>query len=121
MKDSRQVLGAAAEQQALAYLEQRGLCLLAKNWRCRQGELDLVMREADTVVFVEVRYRRHTAWGSAQESVDSRKQQRLIRAAQAFLQSAPVWAEHPCRFDVIAIRPEDVGGGLDWIRNAFDS
>lgn len=118
MTDRRQ-LGALGEQQALLYLQQQGLKLLARNWHCRQGELDLVMREDETVVFVEVRYRRHATWGSALESINSRKQQRLVRTAQAFLQSQSEWAELPCRFDVLTLDGPDMQ--LHWIRNAFDT
>lgn len=118
MTDRRQ-LGALGEQQALLYLQQQGLALLARNWQCRQGELDLVMREDETVVFVEVRYRRRPTWGSALESIDGRKQQRLVRTAQAFLQSQSQWAQHPCRFDVLTFDGPSLQA--HWIRNAFDT
>jgi putative endonuclease len=111
--------GDAAEAHAQAFLEQRGLRLLERNWACRSGELDLVMLDGDTVVFVEVRYRRHAGWGGALASVDARKQQKLIRAAQLFLQKEGRWAKHPCRFDVVALGAHDADES-DWIRNAFD-
>ncbi len=79
------------------------------------------MLDGDTVVFVEVRYRRHAAWGGALESVDARKQQKLIKTAQLFLQNESRWARNPCRFDVIAIAPAGQTQDLNWIRNAFDS
>ncbi|EKM96399.1 MAG: YraN family protein [Pseudomonas sp.] len=113
--------GRSTETLAHDYLVRQGLRLLAQNWSCRSGELDLVMLDGDTVVFVEVRYRRHAAWGGAAASVDSRKQQKLIRAAELFLQQEARWAKYPCRFDVIAL---DAGGPImdqHWIRNAFDS
>jgi len=114
--------GEAAEAQARQHLEQRGLRLLARNWRCRLGELDLVMLDADTVVFVEVRYRRHSAWGGAVESVDARKREKLSRTAQLFLQQESRWAKYPCRFDVIAINADgQAPAHLDWIQNAFDT
>lgn len=119
---STQQRGDAAEAQARQYLEQHGLCLLAQNWRCRVGELDLVMLDADTVVFVEVRYRRHSAWGGAVESVDARKREKLSRAAQHFLQQEARWAKYPCRFDVIAITADSQAPAqLNWIQNAFDT
>lgn len=113
-------LGRAAEQAARQHLERNGLRLIEQNWRCRQGELDLVMLDGDTVVFVEVRARRHSAWGGALESVDARKRGKLIMAAELFLQQQSRWARHPCRFDVVAI---STGGAthLDWIKNAFDA
>ncbi|NQD92826.1 YraN family protein [Pseudomonas sp. CrR25] len=114
--------GKAAEALARQHLEQHGLRLLAQNWRCRRGELDLVMLDADTVVFVEVRYRRHAAWGGAIESVDARKRDKLTTAAMHFLQQESRWAKHPCRFDVIAVNAEGRSPPrLTWIQNAFDT
>jgi putative endonuclease len=119
---STQQRGDAAEAQARQHLEQQGLRLLAQNWRCRLGELDLVMLDVDTVVFVEVRYRRHSAWGGAAQSVDARKREKLSRAAQYFLQQESRWAKYPCRFDVIAINADSQAPTqLDWIQNAFDT
>ncbi|MBK5536992.1 YraN family protein [Pseudomonas sp. TH05] len=121
LQRSRQQSGRDAESYALRHLQQQGLRLLAQNWLCKRGELDLVMLDGDTVVFVEVRYRQHTQWGGALGSIDARKRQKLILAAQFFLQSEPRWSNHPCRFDVVAIdsapgaEPE-----LNWLRNAFD-
>ena len=119
---SRQQSGKDAESQALKHLQQQGLRLLAQNWLCKRGELDLVMLDGDTVVFVEVRYRQHTQWGGALGSIDARKRQKLILAAQYFLQRESRWANYPCRFDVVAI---DGATGtaplLNWLRNAFDS
>nr|WP_312478772.1 YraN family protein [Stutzerimonas nitrititolerans] len=119
-KDSRDS-GRTAEEFAEGYLQRQGLRLLQRNWTCRCGELDLVMLDGDTVVFVEVRYRRYRAWGGALESVDLRKRQKLIKAAQLFLQQESRLAEHPCRFDVIAIGQTGKEQEPNWIRNAFDS
>jgi len=114
--------GEAAEAMARRHLEREGLRLLAQNWRCKRGELDLVMLDRDTVVFVEVRYRRHTAWGGAVESVDARKREKLILAATYFLQQESRWARHPCRFDVIAINADDTSPPRpNWIQNAFEA
>ncbi|MGV8861621.1 MAG: YraN family protein [Pseudomonas sp.] len=118
----RQQAGREAEAYALQHLQQQGLRLITQNWLCKRGELDLVMLDGDTVVFVEVRYRRHAGWGGALESVDVRKRGKLILAAQFFLQKESRWADSPCRFDVVAING-DPGSAppLDWVRNAFDS
>ncbi|WP_455230283.1 YraN family protein [Geopseudomonas aromaticivorans] len=120
---TRQAMGQAAEGWAQTHLEEHGLRLLTRNWRCRLGELDLVMLDGDTVVFVEVRYRRHSAWGGAEGSVDARKRARVSAAAQVFLQQQSRWARHPCRFDVVAVAPADNSSPprLNWIRGAFDA
>ncbi|SEN30526.1 putative endonuclease [Pseudomonas sp. ok272] len=116
---SRQQSGRDAEGLALKHLQQQGLRLLAQNWLCKRGELDLVMLDGDTVVFVEVRYRKNTQWGGALDSIDARKRQKLILAAQYFLQSESRWADSPCRFDVVAM--DSTANDLNWLRNAFDS
>lgn len=119
----RQRQGQAAEGWALTHLEEHGLRLVARNWRCRLGELDLVMLDGDTLVFVEVRYRRHSAWGGAEGSVDARKRARVSAAAQVFLQQQARWGQCPCRFDVVAIAPAEPNAAarLNWIRSAFDA
>ena len=115
---SRQQSGKDAERHALEHLQQQGLRLLAQNWLCKRGELDLVMLDGDTVVFVEVRYRKNTQWGGALDSIDGRKRQKLIFAAQYFLQCESRWANSPCRFDVVAI--DSKLDQLNWLQNAFD-
>ena len=113
--------GQAAENQALEYLQGHGLKLIARNWRCKGGELDLVMLDADTVVFVEVRYRLHAAFGGALASIDGRKQKRLVHAASLFLLKEPQWGNHPCRFDVVALQgSHHAGKPLQWLKNAFE-
>ncbi|MBH3340116.1 YraN family protein [Pseudomonas mendocina] len=113
-------LGRASEQAARQHLERNGLRLIEQNWSCRRGELDLVMLDGDTVVFVEVRARRHSAWGGALESIDARKRGKLVIAAELFLQQHSRWTRYPCRFDVVAIST-DGATRLDWIKNAFDA
>ena len=114
--------GKDAEQQALEHLQRQGLRLLAQNWLCKRGELDLVMLDGDTVVFVEVRYRKHAQWGGALASIDGRKRQKLILAAQFFLQKEHRWADCSCRFDVVAMESTPSGtADLTWLKNAFDS
>jgi len=109
--------GAAAEAAALAWLELRGLKLVERNWRCRSGELDLVLREGDCLVFVEVRLRGSAAYGGAAASVDAKKRMKLLSAARLYLAGRP---EQPCRFDVVAMS-DPRGRDLEWIRNAFDA
>lgn len=121
LKGSTQEAGQLAEQAALEHLEQHQLTLITRNWRCRGGELDLVMQEGDTVVFVEVRYRRDDRFGGAIESVDARKRSRLILAAQKYLQQHTRWQKHPCRFDVVALKSASTMPHVEWIKNAFDA
>ena len=111
--------GELAEGKALAFLQDQGLELIARNFRCRIGELDLVMRDDDAVVVAEVRYRASVAYGTAAESVDWRKQRKLVAAAGLFLQRHPRLASMPVRFDVVAVTPGDGDDRFEWIREAF--
>ena len=113
--------GAAWEQTARVHLEAAGLRLLAANRSYRIGELDLVMRDGETVVFVEVRYRRGRDFGGSAPSVDASKQRKLVLAAQCFLAEHPELARSPCRFDVVAVDGAADGPRVEWIRNAFDA
>jgi putative endonuclease len=112
---SRREQGAVREAEGRRYLEARGLRFIAANVACRQGEVDLVMRDGDTLVFVEVRFRGSDRFGGAAASVDRRKQARISAAAGYYLTRHP--SDLPCRFDVIAI---DAGGQVSWIKHAFD-
>ncbi len=108
--------GADKERLAQTYLEAQGLLLVASNYRCRRGEIDLVMRDGQTLVFVEVRYRASERFGGAAASVGLAKQRRLQAAAGHFLQGHGHGNALPCRFDVLAI---GAGDRIDWIRDAF--
>ncbi len=110
--------GAAAEESAHGYLEARGLRPVARNVRTPHGELDLIMRDGNIVVFVEVRYRATRRFGLAQETVGAHKQSHLIAAAQHWLQDHPRDARRPCRFDVVAMHGEH-GGSIEWLKDAF--
>ncbi len=114
MSDARDI-GQAAEARACAWLQQQGLTLLDANYHCRAGELDLVMLEGRTLVFVEVRSRRNAVFGGAAESVTAGKQRKLLTAAQHYLQYHGRHASKAQRFDVIAI----TNGEMEWIKNAF--
>jgi putative endonuclease len=107
--------GAQAEDLACAHLERAGLRLLTRNYRCPQGEVDLVMDDRDTLVFVEVRYRRSDAFGTPAETVDRRKQARLQAAAGHYLLTHN--ADRACRFDVVAVSGRDAR--IEWLRDAF--
>ncbi|HEB59693.1 MAG TPA: YraN family protein [Gammaproteobacteria bacterium] len=110
--------GREAEDRALEFLRQQGMKLVARNFNSRYGEIDLIMQHREQgVIFVEVRYRHSHRWGSGAESVNGKKQAKLIRTALYFLQQNPRWQSMPARFDVIAL-----GGGtqqIDWISDAF--
>jgi putative endonuclease len=106
--------GQWAEDQALTFLQSRGLELRARNVRYRCGELDLIMTDGQALVFVEVRYRARTDYGGASGSVDLRKRRRLTRAAMLWLQGRPGPAP-PCRFDMVLMSPTE----MNWIRGAF--
>ncbi len=116
---STAVKGRRAERLALRYLERQGLELIARNYRCRAGEVDLVMGHAGVIVFVEVRSRASPAFVSPKETVDRRKQQRLARVAAWFLSSHRGLAAHPVRFDVVSVTKPNYRARLEWIRNAF--
>jgi putative endonuclease len=109
--------GRAAELRACDFLERRGLVVLARNFRCRQGEIDLVLRDGATVVVAEIRYRADNSFGTPAETVDGRKQMKLIACARRFLQAHPALALAPLRFDVVAVAGGD--SRIDWIRDAF--
>ena len=110
--------GQAAETLAQRWLEAQGLKLISRNQHARGGELDLVMRDGDTVAVIEVRQRRSSRFGSAAESVDARKRARIVKATRGLIARQPELARHPIRFDVVAI---DGVGRIDWLRNAFDA
>ncbi len=111
--------GQDAERAARRYLESRGLSMIARNYRCARGELDLVMRVGRELVFVEVRYRASHQFGGAARSVDAPKQQKLRVAAEMFLQENAKLAFDTCRFDVIALTGAPPDYRIDWIDNAF--
>ncbi len=117
MPAARQQRGAAVEALARALLEQAGLRLVVANANYRGGELDLVMRDGQALVFVEVRYRRDNRFGGGAASVDRRKRRKLVLAAQVFLAYPPALASLPCRFDVVEASGEPPV--LNWIRDAF--
>ena len=111
--------GDAAEAAACAFLQARGLQLVARNLNYRVGEIDLLMRDGATLAFVEVRLRKASAFGDGAISVGPGKQRKLAHAAQAWLAANPAQARHPCRFDVVAVTPSAGGLQCEWIANAF--
>jgi len=110
--------GAQAERLAAQYLQQQGLKPIAQNYRSRFGEIDLIMQDGATLVFIEVRLRRNAGFGGAAASIDARKQQRIIRTAQQYL--ASLARTPPCRFDAV-LMDEVQGDNVQWLKNAFDA
>ena len=110
--------GALAEQWAAHYLQQQGLKLIERNYRSRFGEIDLIMQDGVTLVFVEVRSRRSEDFGGAAASIDVRKQQRLIRTAQLYLSGMA--HTPPCRFDAVLLGDAQ-GKDAQWLKSAFDA
>ena len=115
----RRARGDAVETAALGFLQRHGLRLLARNAQARGGELDLVMLDGETLVFVEVRYRATSAFGGGAASVDAGKRRKLVRAAQAFLLRHPQHADTPCRFDVIDAAGDPATPRIEWLKDAF--
>lgn len=117
--------GALAEDAALSLLREAGLALVTRNYRCLLGEIDLIMRDGDTLVFVEVRCRTPSRFGSGAESIDRRKRGKVVRTAEYYLATSGRGAGAPCRFDVVSAAPavDERGHGtfaLEWIPRAFD-
>lgn len=113
-KAAHLIRGENAEKQAYKFLLDHGLSLAYRNFRCKQGEIDLIMYENRTLVFIEVRFRSTDKYGSAAESVTKSKQNRIIAATHFFLSEKKI--DCPIRFDVIAISGSNK---IDWIKNAF--
>jgi putative endonuclease len=113
---AQRATGNRFESLARQHLESRGLRLLGQNFLCRQGEIDLVMRDGATIVFVEVRYRSSAGYGGALASITWGKRRRIAAAAQVWLLAHRQYAQRACRFDVVAFEGEH----LRWLRAAFD-
>jgi putative endonuclease len=113
--------GALWEDAALAHLARQRLELVARNFTCRFGEIDLIMRDGAALVFVEVRYRGDAERGDGTLSVGAAKRAKLVRAASLYLQSHPRWSDQPCRFDVIGCSGTPGNPRFDWTRAAFDA
>lgn len=115
MGKTAQSIGARAESLAAEYLARRGLRLVQRNFRCRGGEIDLILRDGPVLVFVEVRARAASSFGGAAESITATKRGRIVLAARHYL--ALNGLDVPCRFDAVLVD----GGELSWIRNAFEA
>ena len=108
MRDTRSELGLAGEKLAETYLRKRGLKTVARRFLAKAGELDLIMTEGDTLVFVEVKTQRDRTWNDPEERVGATKQRRLFKAARWFVSSNKRYQDRPYRFDIVAVTiPEE--------------
>lgn len=114
MKANTTSLGNRAESQALTYLKSHGCQLVVSNYNAKRGEIDLIVQDGETLVFVEVRYRSDSSRGTGAETVTRSKRLKIIRTAENFLVSNKQCRNMPCRFDVVSI-----GNSIDWIIRAF--
>ena len=116
MTSRQRIAGDSAEDQVLDYMIRQGLTLVTRNYSCRAGEIDLIMKDGAQLVFLEVRYRARAEFGSALESVTPTKQRKLIVTAQRYLQQL---GEIPaCRFDVVGMGKDRQ---IHWIKDAFQT
>jgi putative endonuclease len=111
------------EEAALQWLQHQGLRPVTRNFRAKTGEIDLIALDQDCLVFIEVRSRSNSRYVAAAASVDWRKQRRLVKTAQIFLQRNRQWQQMRCRFDVVAFDPPQSGSGTEptWIKGAFNA
>ncbi len=108
-------IGEQAESRAEQYLSQQGLRCLEKNYRCKYGEIDLIMRDSEFLVFIEVRFRKTEKFGNPTETVTLKKQQRIVTTARHYIQSHSFAQEMPCRFDIVGMSSNE----LLWTKAAF--
>lgn len=116
MEYNRREIGSSFEEKAAAFLENRGLKIRERNFRCKCGEIDLIACDGDCLVFIEVKYRKNRSWGGALAAVDRRKQRVISRVARFYLYFHGFGEDVSCRFDVIGIE----GNEITWIRDAFE-
>lgn len=118
MKMNKNNAGLAAEQLAATFLAKQGLKLVIQNYHCRFGEIDLIMMDATTLVFIEVRLRTNKLFGSAAASITPQKQQKLILTAQYYLQQNST--KNACRFDALLMDKVEMGA-ITWLKNALEA
>lgn len=116
---NKRSFGDQFESFAVEKLKSFGCIIVEKNFNCKLGEIDIILKDNNDLVFLEVRYRKQASFGGASASVDKKKQSKLIKAASLYLQKAKITNKYACRFDVFAI--QGLPGQLEynWIKNAF--
>lgn len=113
--NNKKTIGSIYENIAADYLRKNGLTVLECNYSCRKSEIDIIAKDMDELVFVEVKYRKNDLYGLPYESVDIKKQQKIRFAAKSYLTDKKIFDDTPCRFDVISI----TGNDIVWIKDAF--
>lgn len=121
MNYANHLMGQRAEQKACDFLLAKGLSLLQKNFSCYYGEIDLIMKDQDHIVFIEVRYRHRSDYGHALESINFSKRKKIIKAATYFLQKKVALYAVTSRFDIVTIQHQAQQVTINWIKNAFDA
>lgn len=116
---SSQQLGQDAESIAFEYLLKQGLIPITRNFRSKRAEIDLIMRDKQYIVFIEVRFRTNLEYGLPSESVTLSKQKRIIQAALCFLQQKNWLHQYACRFDIVGLQPINSNLSIKWQKNAF--
>lgn len=119
MKTIQQIKGKKAEVIALNYLKKAGLKIIQKNFLCKFGEIDLIMKDHQTIVFIEVRYRQSTHFGTGAETVRKQKQNRIIHAANIFVKTKKWTQNKSYRFDIVELSGELNNPHIRWIKSAF--
>ena len=122
IKDHNQK-GQFAENLALNYLQEQGLTRLQENFSCKYGEIDLIMRDNEFIVFIEVRYRKKTQFGHPLETINYSKQKKIIKTVQYFLLKNPEFNQLACRIDAVALNSQDKSrqDHIDWVKNAIQA
>jgi putative endonuclease len=121
MKDATKILGSKGEDLAVQYLKKIGFKVIERNYHCSAGEIDLIAREGNTLVFVEIKARSSSEFGLPQDAVDRFKQRKMIDAARTFMAERHVTEDIAARFDVVAIHLTPAGPRIELIRDAFQT
>ena len=119
MSSHTRSLGARYEALAVSYLRKQGLRLINQNFHSRYGEIDLIMQHKDSLVFIEVRFRKQNQWGEAHHTVSHIKQKKIIKTAKLYLKTRGLYDKVHCRFDVVGVSGSITDQNYVWIRNAF--
>lgn len=119
MFSPKQKIGHEVEEMAQAYLINAGLKVVATNYFYQGGEIDLIMKDADILVFVEVRYRQNEDYGGAVASITKKKQLKIVKTAKIYLQEKKLWDKVFCRFDVVVVQDNNGKRTMHWLKGAF--